>query len=454
MIRRLGSVFTSLSHRLMPHPFVFALLLTLLTYLLAQFWLGTGPRRFALAWYDGFWDAGFMVFALQMALILITGHALAETPPVKWALEKLSRQVRGTASAAVITSLVAMVAAMVNWGLGLIVGALLAREVGRRAARRGVRVHYPLVVAAGYTGLLVWHGGLSGSAPLSIATPGHPLESSMGLIPISQTIFSPLNLAVTLFLLTLVPLALALMAPRDADIEEAITPQESLPTESMTRSTLAGRLEESRLLVGLIVILGLVFLVPYFIERGGAGVNLNSLNFTFLLAGLLLHGTPRRYALVVDEAVKGAGGILLQFPFYFGIMGAMRGTGLLERFAESFVTLASGLAQTGLPLGASHAVLTFAGAALVNVFVPSGGGQWAVQGPVAVQAAADLGTHLPHTVMALAYGDQLTNMLQPFWALPLLAITGLQAKEIVGYTALLMLLVTPGLLVLLTLFAG
>jgi len=132
----------------------------------------------------------------------------------------------------------------------------------------------------------------------------------------------------------------------------------------------------------------------------------------------------------------------------------MKGGGLIERFAEVFVGWAQGLGQAGFPVGAAHAILTFLGAGLVNLFVPSGGGQWAVQGPIAVEAAQQLGTDLSTTVMALAYGDELTNMLQPFWALPLLAITGLEARQIVGYTALLMLLVAPVMIVILALFSG
>ena len=456
MVRALGELFTRVSYRLMPHPFVFAILLSLVTFVLGLLWTRTGPTALVNAWYEGFWNTSLLVFALQMVLILITGHALAGTKPIRAILDRISRRVKGTGSAVVVTSLVAMTAALLNWGLGLIVGALLAREIALAARHRGVVVHYPLVVAAGYTGLLVWHGGLSGSAPLSIATPGHPLESSMGIIPISETVLSPMNLGVTLFLLIAVPTLLMLMAPRRTeDMEEAPASLKEDPAPPPTGPrTLARRMEESRVLVWITVLGALTFLIPYFMERGRAGINLNTLNFTFLMAGLLLHGTPRRYAESIDDAVKGAGGILLQFPFYFGIMGMMSGSGLVERFAELFVGWAQALAQAGLPVGSVHSVLTFFAAALVNVFVPSGGGQWAVQGPIAVEAATRLSTDLPETVMALAYGDQLTNMLQPFWALPLLAITRLHARQIVGYTALLMLLVTPGLILFLALFGA
>jgi len=456
MIRRLGDRFSRLSERLIPHPFVFAILLSLLTFVLGLVWTRTGPGALLTAWYEGLTDKGGMVFAFQMALILITGHALAETRPVRRALDRLAGLARGTASAAILTSLTAMVAALLNWGLGLIVGALLAREVAATARRRGITVHYPLVVAAGYTGLLIWHGGLSGSAPLAVASPHHPLEGMMGRIPIAETLFSPMNLVVTLFLLLAVPAALALMAPKDPAAMEPAAPSAEAPEpdpEEPAR-TPARALDRSRVLTGLVVLGGACFLVPYFIARGSGGVTLNAMIFVFLLLGLLLHGSPLRYARSVDEAARGAGGILLQFPFYFGILGMMTGAGLVARLAHLFVAGSEALAGAGVPVGSAHAMLTFVSAAVVNLFVPSGGGQWAVQGPVMIQAAEKLGTHLPTTVMALAYGDELTNMLQPFWALPLLAVTGLPARKMVGYTALLMLLVAPGYLLLLALFGA
>jgi short-chain fatty acids transporter len=311
-------------------------------------------------------------------------------------------------------------------------------------------VHYPLVVAAGYTGLLVWHGGLSGSAPVSIATAGHPLEGAIGIVPVRATLFSPLNLCVTGFLLVAVPLLLAWMAPRrEEEMETAIPADPPEAAEAPSPRTPARRLDDSRVLAWGTALLALAWLLPRFASRGLDALNLDSAILAFLAFGLLLHGTPRRYAASIDGAARGAGGILLQFPFYFGIMGLMRGAGLVERLASGFVSATGSLTAVGFPAAGAYSMLTFASAAVVNLFVPSGGGQWAVQGPIAVEAAAQVGARIPIVVMALAYGDQLTNMLQPFWALPLLAITRLEARQIVGYTALLMLLVTPGILVLL-----
>jgi short-chain fatty acids transporter len=154
-------------------------------------------------------------------------------------------------------------------------------------------------------------------------------------------------------------------------------------------------------------------------------LTLDWINGALLAAGLLLHGSFARFTRAVDEAMPGAAGIAVQFPLYFGIMGVMREAGLITDLAGAF---------TALSTPATFPLFGMLSAGLVNVFVPSGGGQWQVQGPILIEAARQLGVPDAKAVMALAYGDQLTNMLQPFWALPLLGITGLQARFILPYT--------------------
>jgi short-chain fatty acids transporter len=453
LLARIGEVSASWARRFIPHPFVFALLLTLVTFVTGIVVRGEGPLAMIEHWQGGFWD--FLEFGMQMTLILVTGHALASSAPVRRAVTALAARAGTTARAAPLTALVAMAAGLVNWGLGLIVGAYLAREIGLAARREGRALHYPLVCAAGYMGLLVWHGGFSGSAPLTVSTAGHFLEAEMGRIPITQTLLSGLNLVVALLLLAGIPLLFVLLAPRGT------APRAPLPeppagevrvTAQTEEPTPAARLEVARPFSWVFFLLALVFLVAHFRRRGFFGIDLNTVNFFFLFLGFLLHGSPRAYARAVDGAVRGAAGIILQFPFYAGIMGMMVGSGLVEDLAGAFVRLAETGVGAGVPADASLPVLTFLSAGLVNVFVPSGGGQWGVQGPVMVQAASNLGVDLPKVVLALSYGDEWTNMLQPFWALALLGITGLEARDIIGYTLVVMVLVLPMFVVPLILF--
>lgn len=434
MIAAIGQFFSRLSSRWVPDPFIFALLLTLLTMLLGIILTPSSPFEMIDHWMSGFWD--LLSFGMQMALILVTGGVLAQSPPVKRIIDALARLPKNGGSAVVMVSLTAMIAALVNWGLGLIVGALLARDTARSLKERNIPHHYPLIGAAGYTGLLVWHGGLSGSAPLTVATQDHFLVDVIGVLPVSATIFSPLNIVLALLFLISVPLLLKGMLPKSKENWEGYSGQRSSfdEPESTVIETPADWLENNRGITILISVLALIYLINHFAGKGLSGLNLNSMNLAFLFLGFLFFIKPIRYVKAVNQAVSGTAGIILQFPFYAGIMGMMKLSGLVDVFSATLVNISNLW---------TFPIFTFFSAGLVNLFVPSGGGQWAVQGPILVDAALQLGYSTPKTVMALAYGDQWTNMLQPFWALPLLAITGLKARQIIGYTGALMLLVIP-----------
>ncbi|MFN3347120.1 MAG: TIGR00366 family protein, partial [Candidatus Bipolaricaulaceae bacterium] len=180
------------------------------------------------------------------------------------------------------------------------------------------------------------------------------------------------------------------------------------------------RLDDSRVLGLIIVALAAVYFGYYFYNNGFA-LSLNIVIGLFLFLGLLLHGTPERYMRAVQESVGGISGIVIQFPFYAGIMGMMIGANadgmsLGKQITDAFVAWSN--ADT-------FPMLAFLSAGVVNFFVPSGGGQWAVQGPIMLPAGQALGVAPEVTAMAIAWGDAWTNMIQPFWALPLLAIAGL-----------------------------
>ncbi len=459
MIATLGMKISEGFRRTAPDPFVLAVLLTAVTFGLAWFVMEMEFGKAVDAWAgsEGVWSAGMLRFAMQMCLILVTGHALASSPPVSRLLDALASAPRGPMQAAGMVALVAAGLGVLNWGLGLIAGALMARRVGVTMEKRGVGVHYPLLAAAGYVGLCVWHGGFSGSAPLKV-TKASELADIFGANPpfdpltLDQTILSPMNLVVTGGLLVIAPVLFMLMSPRRS---EQIRPASSFgvtdvgaarPEADEGRGLLPRVLEDSPLVTLVLVVLIGVWAWRYYLPSAGVSGVLSltpdTVNMTMLLLGLALHGTPRRYVRAVEEAARGCAGIILQFPLYAGIMGLMGASLLTELMATE---IAAGSNEKTLPL------MTLVSAGVVNLFVPSGGGQWAVQGPIAMRAAAETGVDPGKMVMAVAYGDQLTNMLQPFWALPLLAITGMKAREIVGYTAVVMVVaglwMTLGLLV-------
>lgn len=436
----------TLFRRYLPSPFTIAILLTVLTVFLALLFadLPENENRFVTIlnfWEEGIWNTGLLVFAYQMMLILVLGHVLVLSKPMEKLIHRLSRFVNNTADAAVIVASTTMLVSFFNWGLGLIFGALLARKVGEYAQARNIPLNYPLIGAAGYTGLMVWHGGISGSAPIKVSEQGHlkDLMTSFGspellsqlpeYIPSSETVFSSWNLLIfaTVVLLisllayrlgkTVRPTKLELTTFKFKDHEDDVPRGAEKLDRSVFLSTAVG------------VLILLVFGLRYSSMITSLNITPNMLNLFMLGLALILHGNFRDFLLAIEEAIGDTSGILIQFPLYFGIMGIMGNSGMISGISDFFISISN---ETTMP------IFTFLSGGLVNIFVPSGGGQWAVQGPLVLESALRLNVPLPKAVMALAYGDQITNMLQPFWALPLLGITKLKAKEILPYTLLFM----------------
>lgn len=398
-------------------------------------------------WETGMWQSSLLAFAIQMMLMLVLGHALALSGPVNKLITKSVRYCNNTANAAAIVTFLTVMISLFNWGLGLIFGAIFARKVAEHASANNISLNYAIVGAAGYSGLMVWHGGISGSSLAKVAEAGHIQSLMEGIastseiaslplaIPFEQTVFSGMNILVSLGLLTILPAAMFLLGRRSTDAPPAL-PSTAISVKTGKLDLYgAERLDHSRVL-SLVLALIILFYAFYkaFIKPDEISLGFitpNFINLVLLGLCLLLHYSFATFLKAIDSAIGGAAGILIQFPLYFGIMGIMKSSGLVTDLSEFFVSISN---ETTYP------IFTFFSAGLVNVFVPSGGGQWMVQGPIIVQAATDLGVSLPKSIMALAYGDQITNMLQPFWALPLLGITGLKAKEILPYTLYLMVI--------------
>jgi short-chain fatty acids transporter len=428
MIKGITRASVSMVERYLPDAFVLVLVLSLVVFGAGMLVEGHGPVAMAEFWGDGFWN--LLSFSMQMVLILVSGFVVASTPVFKRLLQALAKLARSPGQGIVMVTVVSLIAAWVNWGFGLVIGALFARELARCLPN----LDYRLAIASAYSGFMVWHGGLSGSIPLVIATEGHFTAEMIGIIPTSETIFSVMNLGILLALLIVIPLVNWLITPAAGDavtVDPAKLVDEEPDSEDMA-DTPSTRLENSMILSLASGLLGL-FYVGFYIFGTDGGLNLNIVNFTLIFAGILLHGRPSQFLASVKKAVNGASGIIVQFPFYAGIMGMMVGSGLAVTLSEAFVSIST--AET-LPF------FTFLSAGIVNMFVPSGGGQWAVQAPIMLEASAALGVSPARTAMAVAWGDTWTNLIQPFWALPALAIAGLSAKDIMGYC--LIVLVATG----------
>ncbi|MDO6441020.1 MULTISPECIES: short-chain fatty acid transporter [unclassified Marinobacter] len=423
MLDKAARPMVSLVDKYLPDPYIFVLILSLFAFIAAMVFEGHGPMAVIEMWGNGFWN--LLTFSMQMLLVLVTGFMLASTPFVRGILNRIAAVASTPGQAIVLVTFVALIASWINWGFGLVVGALFAKALARQ-----VRVHYPLLIASAYSGFIVWHGGLAGSIPLVIATDGHFTADVIGVIGTGETIFAFFNLAIIVALFIVVPLVNRLMLPPEKEsvyVDPAVLDDEPDTRVSIHRP--ADHLENSRTLAWLIGFSGLAFIFQYFMD--GGGLNLNIVNFMFLFLAIILHQTPKRLLDSLHEAVKGGSGIVIQFPFYAGIMGVMTASGLAASISSGFVSMAT---AESLPFW------SFISAGLVNIFVPSGGGQWAVQAPVMLPAAQELGASIPRVAMAVAWGDAWTNLLQPFWALPVLAIAGLKAKDIMGYCLILLII--------------
>lgn len=434
MLKRIASFFTFVMKHLLPDAYLFAIILTFIAMFLSLIFTDAGLVKVIVEWGNGVY--GIAAFAFQMILILITGHALALTPFFKKILDSISDKATTSIKAGVIVSFFAAICCWINWGFGLIISGLLALEI----AKKNKKVDFAYLIAAAYSGFVVWHQGLSGSVPLVIATAKHPqnfIEKSFNYtVPVSQSIFSSFNIIAAVIIILLLPLLYSLIHPDEKDVKSLSDESfkdvfnEKTHVEKPANPTIAERIEHSYIINMIFAACGVFYLINHFANKG-FDLNLNIVIFMFFIAGVILHGKPVNYIRAINIAIKGAGGIALQFPLYGGIQGVLIGTGLAKVIAGWFVAISS--PQT-------FYMLQFWAAGLINMFIPSGGGQWAAQGPITIEAAKTIGIDPVKSAMMVAWGDQWTNMIQPFWALPLLGLAKLSARDIMGYTTMTLIL--------------
>ncbi|KWR91075.1 short-chain fatty acid transporter [Cupriavidus sp. IDO] len=427
-MNKIAGFFTELMRRYLPDPFVFAIGLTLLTMGMAVVVQGQAAPAVISSWGKGFWN--LLSFTTQMAVILAMGYVLATAPLTDRMLDRIVRAVHTPRTAVIVATLVGGIGSYLNWGFGLVIGGIIAKKLALKV--RGV--HYPLIIAAAYSGFTMYGLGLSASIPVLISTPGHPMEKLMGVVPLSETIFSTPMLLTSLAVIVTLPLLNAWLHPRNpAEVVEIKqeTERDREPAGSAHsmggENTIAARLNNSRLLSLAIGLCGMAYAVIYFTQ--GGSLDLNLINFLILFAGVLLLGTPVNYVAKLNEGIKTISGIILQYPFYAGIMAIMAGSGLVDTISRVFVDIAT--PQT-LPFWGL--VSSF----VINFFAPSGGGHWVIQGPFMIDAAKAINSSVSQTSMSVMLGNAWNDLVQPFWILPALALSKLSLKDVMGYTVIMM----------------
>ena len=452
-MKKLTNLSVNLVQKILPDSFIFCIILAIVVFIVALPVTGLGVIAIVNAFGSSVW--GLLSFSMQMALVVVLGTAFATAPPIKKLIIKLAGIPKNAVTAVVFVTLVTAICDFINWGFGLVIGALLAKEVAKKLKN----VDYPLLIAASYSAFAVWHAGLSGSIPLSITTLTDGVVANTGgylteTVSVSDTILSAWNIIMVIIVVVVLMIMNALMCPKGDDIT-VIDPSLLVDEPEVERKKgghVNERLENSYILTYIIVAICAVYIIYYFATSGDIlnALTLNIVNLIFLTLGMAFHKTPIGYVRAISDAASGAAGVILQFPFYAGIQGMMvvqneAGVSVATTISNFFVNIST---QRTFP------VFCYLAAGIVNFFVPSGGGQWAVQGPIMMPAGGELGVSPAVTCMAIAWGDAWTNLLQPFWALPALGIAGLGIKDIMGYcvidliavgivTALCFLIIVP-----------
>ncbi len=428
MINRVLMFFVNLMQKYLPDPFAIAWIISLVVIAMAMLITHKSPVEVVNYWGQGFFD--ILAFSMQMTLVIVTGYALASARITRSFLQAIARIPRTPWQTVLFIGFVSMALYYLNWGLGLIAGGLLARE----AAKLHPDVDFRLMVAGAFSGVIITHGGLSASVPLLINTKGHFLEKDMGLVPLSQTIFHPQALFIVIALAVVIPFVLVLMIPKKEDTvladPELLREQQDAVTAEPVKKQLADRVESSRILNYTLGFMGLAYLFYYF-GKNGFNLNLNIIIFAFLIFGILAHGTLINYSKAVGKGSGAAAGIILQYPFYAGIMGIMKGSGLVFVISGLFLKLAS---------YRTFELYCYFSSLIISVFIPSGGGHWVVQAPFMLPAAAQLGVEPWKVAMGVAWGESIWNVVCPFWALPLLAIANISLRDLIGFTVLLFII--------------
>ncbi|WP_216831122.1 short-chain fatty acid transporter [Alkalihalobacterium elongatum] len=440
MLANIANRFSRLVERYLPDAFVIAVLMTLLVFFVGWLMNFSTPMALVESWGQGFWT--YLAFTMQMVLLLMTGMVLASVPFINKGLEKIATFSNGAKKPYVLVFLIASFAYYINWGLAVVVGAILAREIGRR----NQEAHFPLLVASAYAPTVLYTAGLSSSIGLTVATEGHFLADVMGVIPTSETIFHTSTITIFLALLITMPIFIVLMAPKNKSEIIPFNPKTSKqvdvspdPITTNTNLSPAKKLESTPFFGIITGAIGLLYVTSYFVK--GGDLDLNVINLLFFAAGLLFHRSLGNFASAFKKAASSISPIILQFPFYAGIIALLGSSGLGEWIIGGMSSIAS---------SETFNVFSFWVAGFVNILAPSGGGQWALQGPLQIPAALELGVDPAKTAMAVGWGDAWTNLIQPFWALPILSVVGLHIRNIMGYCILLSIWV--GLLVTVLIF--
>lgn len=447
-VTRFALWMTERTERYMPDAFIFAILATILV-IVAAFIVDphvrSHPLTLASAWGNGFWT--LLTFTMQASLTIIGGYALATAPPVLRIIQKIAGLPKSPRSGVATVALVAMLTGWFNWAFSLIFSAVLAKEIAKKIPR----TDYRALGAVSFLALgTVWAQGISSSASLAVATngsmPAKLVQIMGGLIPLNQTIFLWQSIVSVIVEIAIVTFIAWHFTPDEKHAKTASDMNIDLsndftPVPKDGARTPSEKIEYSPVLTIIIVVLSLAYLIAHFTgPKGGLNaLDLNTVNFIFLIGAFLLHWRPVQFMKAIKEATPAAWGVILQFPFYAGIFGLITGTALSSDIAQAFVHISNHY---------TFPVFTTLYSMILGIFVPSGGSKWIIEAPYVMQAAQHLHVHLGWTVSLYNLGEALANLMQPFWMLPILGVLGLRSRDVMGFTFIVAVFLVPVVLLM------
>ncbi len=422
--------------------FVFCVILTLFAFIFGLMVSTGGPMKLVLGWYNGLWT--MIGFAFQMSFMVICCGTAAKAPLVEKFLARVARMPNSASMAMVIMLVFGFVSSLINWAFSSILTPIFAMQLSRNV--KGL--HFPLMIAAGYTTMVLGQTWCpSASVYALVATKGHFLEKSIGIWTQDVTVYNPGH-TVIFFVMVLTVILLGVFTKPPADELITYAPQDAPAAATVAREeateTLADKMNGSRLLMLLIGVSGVAVIANSIITKGiMKSLDFNFVIFMFLTLNTFLYNTPSKFGNAFKDMMRPAAEVMLQFPFYGGIMGMMTASGLAKVIAGLLIKVAT--------VDTIYA-WSFLSAAFVNLFIPSQGGQWIVQGPILMEAAQALNANIPLVMNAFVHGDEVTNLIQPLYVIPALALVGMKLKEVWGFMAFIcmfwMIIVTAGFLIL------
>ncbi len=436
---RLSKKFNFAADKVIPESFVFCIILTFIVFILALIFTKSGPMNLITFWFNGLWS--MIGFAFQMTIMVVLTSMAAKSPQLEKILSKVAAAPKTPAAAYAVLIIFATVASWINWAFGTILSPVLAMYLSKNIKK----VHFPLMIAAGYACMVMIQPICpSISAVALLASPDHFMVDKIGVLPVSSTAFNPLGLIMVgvLFVVTLI-VTIRTIPPDDELVEFTgdIRTGNDVFNEKGEIITLADRMNSSRIIMLITALIGTAYIVFHAVK--GQSLSLNFIIFLFLILDLYLYKTPKGFIDGVKENMHLATNVMIQFPFYGGIMGVMASSGLTMVLANGLVFLSS---------EKTIYWASYVSASIVNLFVPSQGGQWIVQGPILVEAAKSFNAHMPSIVTAFMLGDEATNLIQPLYIIPALALVDMKLKTAWGFMAFIwfiwFIVTTIGLLVL------